>query len=254
MNSFIAFTKKELIEQIRTYKLFIFLVVLVILGMMSPLFAKLMPTIIGSMNIEGMSIKIPDPTFLDSYVQFFKNISQIGLIVLILIFSGLLAGELTKGTLINLLAKGLSRRVVILSKFLSANLIWTVTYLISIAVNYGYTLYLFGEHSVDKLFLAIFSLWLFGVFIISVIILSSTIVKGNYGGLILTAIIYVSLTLMNIFPKVQKYNPYSLNSKTMDLINNRFSVGDINITIIITILLIIASLIGASRIFNKTQL
>lgn len=254
MSSFIAFTKKEIMEQIRNYKLFILIAVFCILGMMSPLFAKLMPRIIESMNIEGMTIKIPDPTFLDAYGQFFKNMNQIGLIALVLTFSGVLAGELTKGTLINLLAKGLSRRVVILSKFLSASLIWTVTYCISIAINYGYTFYLFGEHSVNKLFVALFSVWLFGVFIISLIIFSSTLVKGNYGGLILTGIIYISLTLINMFPKVQRYNPYSLNSKSMELINNKFSMGDINNAIIITIVLLIALVIGAIERFKKEQL
>lgn len=254
MNSFIAFTKKELIEQVRNYKLLIVIIVFTITGMLSPLFAKLMPTIIESMNIEGMTIKIPDPTFLDAYGQFFKNMNQIGLIALVLTFSGVLAGELTKGTLINLLAKGLSRRVVILSKFLSASLIWTLTYCISIAINYGYTFYLFGDHSVNKLPVALFSVWVFGVFIISLIIFSSTIVKGNYGGLILTGIIYVSLTIINMYPKVQRYNPYSLTSKNMDLVNNKYSIGDINTTIIITIVLIIVLLIGGVIRFKKAQL
>lgn len=254
MNSFITFTKKELVEQIRTYKLFIFLAVFFIFGMTSSLFAKLMPNIIASMDLKGIEIKIPEPTFLDAYAQFFKNVNEMGLIALILIFSGTLSGELTKGTLINMLSKGLSRKVVILSKFTSAILIWTLAYVISILINYGYTFYLFGKHSVDNLLLAFFCLWLFGVFIIAIIILSSTIVKGSYGGLILTAIIYGALMLINLFPKVEKYNPYSLITKNIELINNKISVEDINITMVVTVLMIFVSLVGALKIFRKKQL
>jgi ABC-2 type transport system permease protein len=71
MRSYIAFTKKELLEQLRTYKCLIILSVFFILGMMSPLFAKLMPDIIGGMEIEGIQITIPEPTAVDAYTQFF---------------------------------------------------------------------------------------------------------------------------------------------------------------------------------------
>lgn len=254
MKSYIAFAKKEFMEQIRTYKLFILLALLFILGMMSPLFAKIMPDIIGSMDFQGMEIKIPEPTFLDAYVQFFKNISQMGFIALILIFSGLLSGELTRGTLVNMVSKGVSRSVIIFSKFTTAVVIWTIGYLIAIGTNFLYTFYLFGEHSVNNLTLSLFCLWLFGVFLISTIIFSSTITKGNYGGLIVTFIIYGVLMLGDLFPKVTKFNPYTLTSKYMDLLNNKTHIGDMNITIIVTIIVIALSILGALKIFKKNPL
>lgn len=70
--------------------------------MMSPLAAKLLPQILAS---EGISITLPDPSAIDSWSQFFKNISQMGLIVTVILFSGVLGTELSKGTLINMLTK-----------------------------------------------------------------------------------------------------------------------------------------------------
>ncbi|SHI58231.1 ABC-2 type transport system permease protein [Clostridium cavendishii DSM 21758] len=254
MKSYIAFTKKELIEQVRTYKLFIFLAVLFVFGMVSPLFAKIMPDIISSMNTQGVEIKIPKPTYIDAYAQFLKNIGQMGIFALLLIFSGLLSNDVTKGTLVNMVSKGLSRRVIILAKLSSAVLIWTLGYLIAIATNYIYTFYLFGEHSVNNLVLALFSLWLFGVFLISIIILGSTIVKGSYGGLILTAIIYGSLALINLFPKIIKFNPYTLTSKNMDLITDKMEIRDIKVTIITTVVLIVIALVASLKIFERNKL
>ena len=153
MNGFYAFAKKELIEQLRSYKALILTAVLFLFGMMSPLLAKLLPDIFGGINIEGMTITIPEPTALDAYTQFFKNVGQLGYIALLLIFSGLLSQDVTKGTLVVLLAKGLSRPAVIFSKFTSALVIWTAGYALAAAAAYGYTAYLFGSGgSAESLF------------------------------------------------------------------------------------------------------
>ncbi|WP_222860725.1 hypothetical protein [Paenibacillus antibioticophila] len=87
-----------------------------IVGMLSPLTAKLMPELLSSFLPEGMTLTIAEPTALDAWIQFFKNTSQMGLILIVILFSGILGTELTRGTLINMLTKGLSRHAVILSK------------------------------------------------------------------------------------------------------------------------------------------
>ena len=79
MNGYLAFMKKEWMEQIRTFKLFILFVVFFIFGMLSPLTAKLMPELLSQIPIEGMTIILPEPSAIDSYTQFFKNCSQMGL-------------------------------------------------------------------------------------------------------------------------------------------------------------------------------
>src|SRR5690554_2518719 len=126
MRHYIAFLKKEMLESIRTYKLFIMVIVFSLFGVMNPLAAKLTPYLIETLIPEGNMINIPEPTALDSWAQFFKNINQMGLIVTLLIFSGILVNELSKGTLINMLTKGLSRKAVILSKYSSMVIIWTL--------------------------------------------------------------------------------------------------------------------------------
>ena len=103
MNHFFVFLKKELLEYARTYKLLILLTVFIIFGITNPLIAKLTPDLLANFMPEGMTVTIPEPTALDSWAQFFKNTQQMGLIVLLLVFSGVLANEISKGTLISLL-------------------------------------------------------------------------------------------------------------------------------------------------------
>ena len=197
MKNFLVFTKKEIKEQIYSYKLFIFIVAFFVFGMIGPLTAKLLPEIIASMSIEGMQITIPNPTYIDSYTQFFKNINQIGTVIILIGFSGCICSEISKGTLINILSKGLSRSTVIISKYVSCLFLWTISYVVSALTHYVYTLYLFGSHPTNNLIFSLFCVWLFGIFIISLLFISSIITKGIPGTLIFI------ISTISIFNKKQ---------------------------------------------------
>ena len=66
MKSFIAFSKKEFIEYLRTYKLFISIMIFLILGFLNPISAKYLPEIVSLVMPEGV-MNIPTPTVLDSW-------------------------------------------------------------------------------------------------------------------------------------------------------------------------------------------
>jgi ABC-2 type transport system permease protein len=219
MNGFYAFTKKEFTEQLRSYKALILTAVLFLFGMMSPLLAKLMPEILGGMSIEGITLTIPEPTALDAYAQFFKNVGQLGFVALLLIFGGLLSQDATRGTLVVLLAKGLSRPAVILSKFVSALAVWSAGYTLSAAAAVGYTAYLFGNGALPNLYYSMLLLWLFGAFLLALLLFASTFAPGSYGGLLATAGALVVLLVLNSFPALARYNPATLASKNAALLS-----------------------------------
>lgn len=254
IRGYFAFTKKELLEQIRTYKLLIFLAAFLVFGLMSPLLAKLMPDILSSMDMGGIQLELPNPTVMDAYAQFFKNLTQMGILVLLLVFGGSLSGEFIKGTLLQILAKGLSRTTVILAKYTAAVLIWTGGFLLSVVINYIYTLYLFGEEHLPNLFLSLFCLWLFGIFLISLIFLSSTIAPGAFGGLILSVIALAAMLMGNISDKVEKYNPVTLVSVNTALLNGTRNAETVYLTIIITAVLTIVALLLSVLLFKKKRM
>jgi ABC-2 type transport system permease protein len=254
MRGFLAFTKKEFLEQLRTSKTLILIAVFFLFGMTSPLLAKLMPEILSGMELQGMKIIIPDPTVFDAYGQFFKNCTQMGMLALLLVFGSMLSNELMRGTLINILAKGLPRHTVILSKFLAAAILWTISFCLAALVNYGYTIYLFEVTGINNLLFSHFSLWLFGCFILALVLLSSAITSGNFGGLIVTALGIVIMFMIDIFPNAAKYNPITLASDNMALLSGEQTAGGLIITIIITCGLLIASLIASIVIFQKKRL
>lgn len=254
MRNFIYFTKKEFLEGIKTYKVLILLAVFLLFGMTSSILAKMTPELISKFGTSGgMKISMPKPTSIDAYTQFFKNISPMGIVVLILVFGGTLSGELSKGTLINMLSKGLTRRTVILSKYATSIVIWSVSYAASALINYGYTIYLFGNKPMKHLFLSLFCLWLFGDFVLAVVIFSNTIASGSYIPLLFSAVFLGALIILNIIPKLQKFNPIALATNNVLLLKNIAKVGDLYSASIVTFGLTIIFLFTSVLIFNEKQ-
>lgn len=253
MKAYFAFTKKEFCEMIRTYKLLIMSIVFIIIGIMNPLTAKLTPNILSSFMPEGMSITITEPTAMDSWMQFYKNVPQMGLIVTVVVFSGIITNEYAKGTLINILTKGLSRKTVILAKFTAASVIWTLSYWICFSISFGYTKYFWWENT-PNIFFSALCVWIFGVFLVAVLILAGVVFKSNYMVLLMTGLFMVALFLVNIIPKFKEYNPLTLITDNMLLLKESVEISAFMWPIIISFLFIVISIVSAIYIFDKKQL
>ncbi len=254
MSNYLAFLKKELLENVRTYKLFIVLTVFIIFGIMNPLIAKITPDLLSSFMPEGMVITIPEPSAFDSWAQFFNNIGQMGFIIIVIVFSGILGTELSKGTLINMLTKGLSRTTVILAKYTSMLLIWTVSLVTSFLVTYVYTIFLFPSDDIVNLLFSVFCLWLFGAFLLGLLLFAATLVNNHYGSLLITGAVVVISMLINIVPDAYKYNPFSLVSRNMDLLTATVEVSSLYPALLITGILTLIFVALAVLVFRKKQI
>lgn len=254
MKEYLAFLKKEIIEYAKTYKLLIMLSVFALFGITNPLVAKLLPEILKNFSTDGITIAVPEPTAYDSWQQFFKNATQMGLIITVIIFSGILSSELSKGTLINLLTKGLSRTAVMLSKYTSMVLVWTASIAVCFGLTFVYTVYLFPEDETGNLLFSVFCLWLFGLFLLASILFSASLTKSSYGCLLLTGAIVAACMIINIIPSAHKYNPISLSTDNMGLIMNTIEVSSLYGSILISFLLSIILVMFSVMIFRKKQL
>lgn len=254
MRAYFAFTKKELIESFRTYKFVILLSIFLLFGIMNPLFAKLTPALLESMAVEGMTITMPEPTAMDSWTQFFKNVGQMGIVVLVILFAGIMANEFNSGTLVNILTKGMKRYAVILSKFTASAAIWTLSYLLCLTVTYFYTVYFWGNADLHHAALAFAGPWLFGILLIALLILGGVLLKTFSGSLLLCGGAVVVMFLLNIVPAVQKYNPATLISDNIALLTDTKAGMDFIPAIVVCIALIVLSVASGIAAFNKKQM
>lgn len=248
-NTFILI-KKEYLEYTRDHKLIILIALFTIMGISNPLIAKMTPWLFEQF-LNDVSFTIPEPTVLDSWIQFFKNIGQMALIIFTIIFSSCINHEISQGTLINLLTKGLKRKAVILSKFLTLSSLWTLLYGLSIIITWGYNCYYFTG-SIANLPIALIALWLFGIFTIALIILGNVLIKSNYGGLLLVGLMIISGLFLNGFNILNDYNPLVLFvNTTMIMTNNSITCTS---NLIITSILTISFVICSIKVFDHQEI
>ncbi len=253
MRQFIAFTKKEFLESIRNYKLFIILVVFMLFGMLNPITATFLPDILAAtFEAEGINFQLPEPTTIDSWAQFYKNNSTL-LMVFIVVYSGVLASELSKGTLVNMVTKGLKRSTIILSKFSYVSIMWTLAFATYFLTTLLYTVYLLPGN-LEYIWISAFYLWVYGELLIAIMFLGSVLLKNIYGAILLTGGFAVLLTILTFVPTVKKVNPLILSSENLNLLSGVSDTSTFFVPLVLAIILILISLFFSIRLFNKVKL
>ena len=219
MKGFGVFCKKEITELFRTYRVFLLGAVALIFGILSPLIAKLTPWLMeqyaDSFREQGIIVGQVTVTAKDSWTQFDKNFFIV-LIVGVAIFSGSYVNEYTKGTLIPLVTKGLTRTSVVLSKILIQLLTWTVYFMVCFGITWGYTAYFWDNSAVKNyLWMAAF-FWLIGVFLLAVLAFFSSFMNSSIQVLLGVGGVYVLLTMLGMIKAVETLLPtYLLGSASL---------------------------------------
>lgn len=256
MKSLFAFIKKECMEQLRSGRLWLILALFVLLGIMNPAVAKLTPWLLevmaDSLAENGMIVTDITISAMDSWVQFFKNM-PIGLIAYVLLQGAIFTKEYSSGTLVLTLTKGLERFKVIVSKTSVLVAIWSLGYWLCFGITYLYNSYFWDNSIAQNLFLSVVCWWLFGVFVISLMTLFSTISASNIGVLFGTGAILLVSYIVGLLPKANKYLPTLLtdgNSLIYGMAQSKEYIAAIIVTAIATVICFAISI----PIFNKKQL
>ena len=256
MKTLSAFMKKEYLETARTGRLIILVLLFSLFGVMNPAIAKLTPWMMemfsDSLAESGLTFTNVHVDAFTSWTQFFKNI-PIALIAFVLIFSDSFTKEYKSGTLLLALTKGLSRYKVVLAKTVLLLSLWTLGYGLCFSITCGYTAYFWDNSIVNHLFFAAAVWWLFGVWIISLIVLFSSLLLSNTSVTLCTGGIAVSAYLLSVIPKAKAYSPALL----MDTNSILIGVEKIDVyikAILITVSMCIICISASIPIINKKQL
>ena len=201
---------KELREQRRTHRLLIMTLVLLVSGMLSPLLAKYTPLLLSSVPgiPPAMASLIPESTILDSFTQFVKNVSQFGVLLVIILTMGVLAQEIERGTASMLLTKPVQRSAVILSKWLAGVLSILVGMILAALGFAFYTLVLFEPFSVANLAILTILITIFLIFFLTLALLASALARSQA---IAAGIAFAGLVLVLIISAIPGVNNYLPN-------------------------------------------
>ena len=253
MKTFIAFVKKEILEEIRTGKLLILGILFVVFGIMNTAVAKLTPWLLeimaDSLAESGMNIAISEVSAIDSWVQFFKNIPM-ALIVFVLIYGNSFTKEYESGTLILLITKGLKRDKILLAKTAVFLSFWSIGYWLCFYITYFYNDYYWNNDIAKGLYTAACNWWLFGVFVLCLTVLFSVICKNYTAVLLFTGGSILLSYLLGLLPQISYFVPSALMNSATLLIGAE-DMADYLKAVLITASLSISCILASIPFFNK---
>lgn len=202
---------KELREQWHSKRILVVCAVFVLFGLTSPLLAKYTPELLTSIEgAEQLAELIPEPTAADAMVQYIKNITQFGFILVILLGMGAVAGEKDKGTAAMILSKPLTRWSFVLSKFTAQALVYLLAIGLAAIGAFYYTLVLFEPLAVGPFFFGTLLLWLWLLIYAAVTLLGSTWAKSVAAGAGIALGGSIVLLAAGSFPQIGALMPSSL--------------------------------------------
>lgn len=249
-----AILKKEFLEIVRTKKLVILIIIFLFVAVSSPILAKLIPSLFKNLELQGIRIQIPEPTWRDAIDQFVKNLSQIAVIVIVFVFAGSVAEEKNKKTLEIVLTKPIARSSFIISKFISSLVTTSIVFIIASIIFYLYALSIFGNFSAANFALLSILLLLYLWQVISLTIFCSTAFNNQIMAAGLTFLIEIVLvSILGAIDKIAKYLPGYALANYKDIMSGE-RVNNYLPSIIISFIVITAMLILSIVVFQKQEI
>ncbi len=190
MRGFKALLKKELWEQLKTYKLYIIGGVFLFFGFSTPLMLKYLPEIMELAG-EDIIVEFPPPTAVQALAEYSGTIVQVGILIAVLLAMGAIAQERSKGTAMMTLSKPVGRGAFVTSKLAALSASFIVALVAGSTACYLYTVMLIEDISVAGFLGQNLLMILFFIFCISVTLFFSSLFKNQLaaGGIALAVLI-----------------------------------------------------------------
>lgn len=173
---------KDLREVVRTWRIWVLPLISLAMGLLSPVFARIAPALLeATTEGTGVTIAIPEPTVLDAYLQWSKNLSQVVLVAVVITASGTISGEVRRGTAQMMLVKPVSRPAFLVARLASELAVAVFSAAIGALGCWAMTAVLFEVADVWPLLRSTL-LWLaFAALVISVMVLLSAWLDSTAG-------------------------------------------------------------------------
>lgn len=243
--------KKEIMEYLKTPKGLILLILFLFFAITSPATAKFMNQIIAAVATD-ITISFPDPTLQDSWVQVYKNLNSICLIVYIIVMSATISQEKAKGSILLVLTKKVSRFQFLFSKFLVGSLVFTLLLIISTIASAWYTSLLFGAYMYEGFWVSLLLFWFMGIFYTALAIFVSVIGKTPTNSALLGFFGYAILQILNVSNDIAMFNPSGASSIVNGIIAQTIDMKDLWIPIL-SVVIFSGLLFTLSQLFFRKQ-
>lgn len=257
MIQFWVMLKKEFIEAFRDYRWVWMPAVFVLLGLTEPLTSYYMPQILENFGElpEGTIIEIPIPLAGEVIASTAGQYNLIGILVIVLAFMGILAGERKAGTAAMVLVKPVSYSSFVTAKWVHGMLLVWTSYILGMGIAWYYTFQLFELVEVS-VFLTGFlyqGLWLAFIFTLT-LFFSSCLPKPGIAAFGTIGATMVISFITSALPKKLAWSPSALTNYAAEIWMGKTISTQIYPTLFILAFLILMMLYFAITLFKRKEL
>jgi len=253
MSGFAVFAQKEAREFLRTWRIWVLPSILLFFALTGPVLAKFTPEIVSALGADQLNgLKLPTPTYLDAYAQWIKNLSQIALFALIIIYGAIISSERKSGTAVLVLTKPVSRTAFIMAKAVVHSAYLAVLVVAGTLVTWGLTAAIFGQAPGSALWSSSLVWLVFGVLFIALMTLLSVLIGSSAGAAGVGIGAYALVSIAAIWKPLGTYSPAALTKVTSSLLAGK----DVAVLWpVLTSLLLAAALFAlAALTFRRSEL
>jgi ABC-2 type transport system permease protein len=220
MSGFSVFAGKEAREILHTWRIWVLPCILLFFALTGPVLARFAPQIIGALagdQLKGLAMPTPTPTYLDSYTQWTKNLSQIALFALVIIYGSIISSERKSGTAVLVLTKPVSRTAFLVAKAAVHSAFLGILVVAGTLVTWGLTAALFNDAPGSALWSSAMVWLMFGVLFITVMTLLSVLIGSAAAAAGAGLGIYALVSIAAIWKPLGTYSPAALATEPMSL-------------------------------------
>jgi ABC-2 type transport system permease protein len=238
---------------LRTWRIWVLPGILLFFALTGPVLARFTPEIVGSLAGDQLAgFTLPTPTYLDAYAQWVKNLSQIGLFALIIIYGNIISSEQKNGTAVLVLTKPVSRTVFVVSKAAVHAAFLAVLLVVGTLVTWGVTALVFDQPAGAPLWSSALTWLVLGILFIAIMTLFSVLIGSQAGAAGAGLGTYALISIAAIWKPLGTYSPAALTTQPAEL-----AAGQDASTLwpVLTSLLLAAALVAlAALAFHRKDL
>ncbi|MGV8897019.1 MAG: ABC transporter permease [Rhodoglobus sp.] len=254
MSAYIQFAKKEAREILYTWRIWVLPTIMLFFAISSPVIARFTPEIIGAVGGAGLDqLALPAPTYLDAYGGWIKNLSQITLFAIIIIYGGIVSSELRSGTALLVLTKPVSRSAFVIVKA-AINVVFVAVLLgAGTIVTWAISTAIFGSAPAGPLWSAA-ALWLaLAILFIAVMTLLSVVIGSAAGASGAGIGVFVLLSVVAIWKPLNDYSPAGLAGQAAAVAAGAEIPAPVW-PVVTAVALSVALVAGAAALFRRKEL
>lgn len=211
MTSAGIFAAKEVREIARTWRLWVLPGIVLFFAVTGPVLAKYTPQLLGAVaGSQLQGLKLPVPTYADAYAQWVKNLSQIVLIAVVIVYGSLVSGEIRSGTAVLVLTKPLSRAAFIAVKTAVHTSFVVALLAVGTVITWLLTRVLFGLAPPGPLWSSAGAFAVLSAVFMAVMTLLSVVIRSGAGAAGAGLGVYVLLSVASIWKPLGTYSPAAL--------------------------------------------